>query len=146
MSGYDIKQSLKDLSWLIGSPSFGSLYPALHALVDDGFATVEAVAGDEIVQLYTRTDGASVTRPVKELRAFRRLELAPGESRRIGFSLPISQLSYYDLNMCRVVEPASVEVMVGSSSADIKLTGAFRIDDRLEIDGDYAMFTTSTVE
>jgi DNA-binding PadR family transcriptional regulator len=46
MSGYDIKQSLKDLSWLIGSPSFGSLYPALHALVEDGFATVEAVAGD----------------------------------------------------------------------------------------------------
>jgi beta-glucosidase len=105
-----------------------------------------SVAGDEIVQLYTRTDGASVTRPVKELRAFRRLELAPGQSRKIVFSLPVSQLSYYDLNMCRVVEPAAVEVMVGSSSADIKLTGAFRIDDRLEIDGDYAMFTTSTVE
>ncbi|MFQ6101705.1 MAG: PadR family transcriptional regulator [Anaerolineae bacterium] len=43
MSGYDIKCFLKSLSWLIDSPSFGSLYPALHALLEDGLATVEVV-------------------------------------------------------------------------------------------------------
>ncbi|MBE9507338.1 MAG: PadR family transcriptional regulator [Chloroflexi bacterium] len=43
MSGYDIKRFLKGLSWLIDSPSFGSLYPALHALLEDGLATVEVV-------------------------------------------------------------------------------------------------------
>jgi DNA-binding PadR family transcriptional regulator len=63
MSGYDIKQSLKDLSWLIGSPSFGSLYPALHALVEDGFATVEAVSSDHKPKrnVYTITDAGRLT-------------------------------------------------------------------------------------
>jgi DNA-binding PadR family transcriptional regulator len=41
MSGYDIKRSLKSLAWLVGNPSFGSLYPALHALLNDGWVTVE---------------------------------------------------------------------------------------------------------
>lgn len=44
MSGYDIKRFLKSLSWLIDSPSFGSLYPALHALLEDGLVTVEVVS------------------------------------------------------------------------------------------------------
>jgi PadR family transcriptional regulator AphA len=44
MSGYDIKRFLKSLSWLIDSPSFGSLYPALHALLENGLVTVEVVA------------------------------------------------------------------------------------------------------
>ena len=44
MSGYDIKRFLKGLSWLIDSPSFGSLYPALHALLEDGLVTVEVVS------------------------------------------------------------------------------------------------------
>lgn len=43
MSGYDIKCFLKSLSWLIGSPSFGSLYPALHSLLEDGLATMRAL-------------------------------------------------------------------------------------------------------
>jgi PadR family transcriptional regulator AphA len=44
MSGYDIKRFLKSLSWLIDSPSFGSLYPALHALLEDGLVTVEILS------------------------------------------------------------------------------------------------------
>ncbi len=43
MSGYDIKCFLKSLSWLVDSPSFGSLYPALHALLEDGLVTVEVI-------------------------------------------------------------------------------------------------------
>lgn len=47
MSGYDIKRHLKSLGWLIGSPSFGSLYPALHALLKDGLATVEVIPRED---------------------------------------------------------------------------------------------------
>jgi DNA-binding PadR family transcriptional regulator len=46
MSGYDIKRFLESLSWLIDSPSFGTLYPALHALLDDGLVTVRVVPGE----------------------------------------------------------------------------------------------------
>jgi len=46
MSGYDIKRFLESLSWLIDSPSFGTLYPALHALLDDGMVTVRVVPGE----------------------------------------------------------------------------------------------------
>ena len=47
MSGYDIKRFFKSMSWLIGSPSFGSLYPALHRLLDEGLVTVEVVSQDD---------------------------------------------------------------------------------------------------
>jgi PadR family transcriptional regulator AphA len=47
MSGYDIKRSLQRFSWLIGSPSFGSLYPALHALLEDNLVTVEVVSRED---------------------------------------------------------------------------------------------------
>jgi PadR family transcriptional regulator AphA len=47
MSGYDIKRFLKNLGWLIDSPSFGSLYPALHALLEDGLVTVEVVSNQD---------------------------------------------------------------------------------------------------
>lgn len=58
MSGYDIKNCLENLAWLIGSPSFGSLYPALHALLEDGLATVEVVRdeGKPMRKLYTITE------------------------------------------------------------------------------------------
>ena len=44
MSGYDIKQYLESLGWLVGNPSFGAIYPALHALLEDGLVTLEIVA------------------------------------------------------------------------------------------------------
>jgi beta-glucosidase len=75
-----------------------------------------ARAGDEVVQFYTRTDGASVTRPVKELRGFQRVSLQPGERVRVIFTLPVERLAYYDAAMQLAVEPATVQVMVGNSS------------------------------
>ncbi|MBW7884101.1 MAG: glycoside hydrolase family 3 C-terminal domain-containing protein [Caldilineaceae bacterium] len=83
--------------------------------------------GDEVVQIYTRTDGASVTRPVKELRGFKRVSLAPGETKTLSVELAVPQMAYYDLQMRLGVEPATVTVMVGNSSRDIQLTGSFRI-------------------
>jgi len=84
-------------------------------------------AGDEVVQLYVHDVLASVTRPVKELKGFKRLFLQPGESKTVTFELAVSQLSFYDRNMHFVVEPGVIEVMIGSSSEDIHLTGLFEI-------------------
>ena len=84
-----------------------------------------ARAGDEVVQLYTRTDGASVTRPVKELRGFKRVSLLPGERKTVVFDLAVEQLAYYDREMQLAVEPATVSVMVGNSAQNLPLHGSF---------------------
>jgi beta-glucosidase len=76
-----------------------------------------AVAGEEVVQLYLRDDAATVTRPVRELRAFRRVALQPGESRTIDFTLVPEDLALYDLDMRRVIEPGSFTLWAGGSSA-----------------------------
>lgn len=76
--------------------------------------------GDEVVQLYTRTHGASVTRPVKELRGFKRVTLQPGETRTVTFDIEGGQLGYYDQAMQYVVEPGTLEIMAGCSSEDIR--------------------------
>ncbi len=80
-----------------------------------------SVVGDEVVQVYTRQPVASVAQPVKALRAFHRLTLAPGESRTLDIDIPASMLAFYDADMRCVVEPGRINVMVGSSSADIRL-------------------------
>jgi beta-glucosidase len=90
---------------------------------------VGARAGDEVVQLYVRDLEASVTRPVKELRGFRRVRLAPGERRRVTFRLAAEQLAFTDRDGRLVIEPGRVRVMVGTSAvelpcqADLELTG-----------------------
>jgi len=83
--------------------------------------------GDEVVQLYVHDVIASVTRPVKELKGFRRVTLEPGASARVTFHLPVNALAFYDREMRFIVEPGAVEVMIGASSSDIRLTGGFEI-------------------
>ncbi|MFL6208510.1 MAG: glycoside hydrolase family 3 N-terminal domain-containing protein [Pyrinomonadaceae bacterium] len=82
------------------------------------------VAGDEIVQLYIRDEVSSVTRPVKELKGFRRVHLAPGETRVVEFTVTPDQLSFLDEDMRRVVEPGTFTIMVGPSSSTDKLLTA----------------------
>jgi beta-glucosidase len=77
-------------------------------------------AGDEVVQLYVRDATSSVTRPVKELKGFERLTLEPGERRAVSFSVGPRELRFYDRSMERVVEPGEFEIMVGTSSADVR--------------------------
>jgi beta-glucosidase len=72
--------------------------------------------GEEVVQLYIRDLVSSVTRPVKELKDFRRVTLAPGESRAVAFTITPDKLAFYNLNMERAVEPGWFDVMVGASS------------------------------
>jgi beta-glucosidase len=77
-----------------------------------------SVAGDEIVQLYIRDNFASVTRPVKELKAYKRISLNPGESQNVSFSVPYSSLGFYNQDMDFVVEPGDFTIMTGPSSRD----------------------------
>ena len=73
-------------------------------------------AGDEIVQLYLRDDVASVTRPVRRLRGFRKIHLAPGESRSVSFSLGQQDFALLDEHFSPKVEAGSFTVFVGPDS------------------------------
>jgi beta-glucosidase len=86
-----------------------------------------ARAGEEVVQLYVRDRVGSITRPVKELKGFARVALAPGASRMVEFVLPASQLAFHDERMRFVVEPGEVVVMLGASSDDIRHERTVRV-------------------
>lgn len=78
--------------------------------------------GDEVVQLYVRHMGSKVERPAKELRGFQRVHLARGETRTVGIPLKAQSLAYWDESKNAFhVEAEPVELLLGSSSADIKL-------------------------
>lgn len=83
--------------------------------------------GDEVVQLYINDVVSSVTTYAQELRGFRRITLDPGTKKTVTFTLTPDDLSMLNPNMERVVEPGTFEVMVGSSSEDIRLRGSFEI-------------------
>ncbi len=87
---------------------------------------------DEVVQLYLRDEVARVARPVKQLAGFARLHVPAGETRRLTFEVDASQLGYYDEEMCFVVEPGDVEILVGASSEDIRQRVRTRIGGRIE--------------
>ena len=79
-------------------------------------------AGDEVVQLYAHQEKSSVKVPVKELRGFQRISLQPGEKQTVTFTLPAAKLAIWDETTHGfVVEPGAFAVMVGASSADIRL-------------------------
>jgi beta-glucosidase len=87
-----------------------------------------ARAGAEVVQLYVHDDHASVDRPVKELKAFQRVALAPGETKVVTFTLDRSALAFYSTaRKDWVAEPGKFEIQVGSSSRDIRLKGSFNL-------------------
>ena len=83
--------------------------------------------GDEVVQLYLHDGPRTVTRPVKELKGFRRIALEPNEKKTVSFSLNAADLSLLDERLNSVVKAGSVEVLVGSSSGDIRQKGTFDI-------------------
>ncbi len=79
---------------------------------------VGEIAGDEIVQLYISDKYSSITRPVKELKAYQRVSLKPGELKEIVFELNKSAFAYYDSEMNYVVEAGDFDILVGNSSRD----------------------------
>jgi beta-glucosidase len=84
-------------------------------------------AGAEIVQLYLRDDVGSMTRPVRALRGFRKIHLAPGAAADVGFTLTRADFSMLDAQLQPVVEPGSFTVFVGGSSATAN-QATFRIE------------------
>jgi beta-glucosidase len=106
----------------IGAPVLSA--PQIHT---NGSVTVSVnvrnsgkMAGDEVVQLYIHELVSSVTRPIKELKGFRRVTLEPGASTTVNFTLDSSALALWDKNMKHVVEPGAFEVMSGPDSAHLK--------------------------
>ncbi len=87
-----------------------------------------AVAGKEVAQLYVRDEHASVQRPVKELKGFAKVALQPGEEKTVAFELNERALAYYDPDQKTwVAEPGEFEVLIGSSSQDIRLKAKFTL-------------------
>ena len=83
------------------------------------------VSGDEVPQLYLHQAVSSVVRPMKELKDFIRVTLAPGETKTVSFTLKPNQLAIWNEHMKREIEPGRFDVMIGSSAEDIRLRGSF---------------------
>ena len=79
------------------------------------------IKGDEVVQLYIRDELTSVARPITELKAFTRISLNAGESKKVIFKVTPEMLSMLDINLKKAVEPGDFRIMVGASSKDIRL-------------------------
>jgi beta-glucosidase len=75
-----------------------------------------SVAGAEVVQLYIRNTAASVEQPVRELKGFARVQLAPGETRHVEFPLGFDELNFYNVDLQRTVEPTTYKIWVGGNS------------------------------
>lgn len=94
--------------------------PSGQTTVQVDLTNTGKVKGDEVVQMYIRDRVSSVTRPVKELKGFRRVTLEPGQTATVEMAIIPAALSFLDENMNRVVEPGQFDIMVGSSSVDLK--------------------------
>ncbi len=80
-----------------------------------------------------RDQVASLARPVKELKAFGRLDLAAGEAKRVTFEIPTDMLNFTGLNGSRRVEPGRFELMIGASSGDIRLTAVVELTGEISV-------------
>jgi beta-glucosidase len=99
-----------------------SLGPGDILMVSVDVTNTGAVAGEEVAQLYVGYDGSAVERPVRDLKAFARVSLAPGETRSVAFEVPVHDLAYWDAGAGGwVVEALDHTVYVGGSSRDLPL-------------------------
>ena len=113
--GYGLSYTHFTYSSLDVKPN-GDHFTATITITNDGQRD-----GTEIVQLYLKDMVASVARPVKELKDFRRVHLKAGESQSVTFHITRDKLSFFNQNMQKVVEPGDFEVMIGGSSRDSDL-------------------------
>jgi beta-glucosidase len=85
------------------------------------------VAGEEVVQLYLRHRVGSVVRPIIELKDFQKIKMNAGETKTVQFTIDKEKLSFYNANLQWGAEPGDFDVMIGSSSADIRLRDSFEL-------------------
>jgi beta-glucosidase len=103
--------------------------------------------GCEVVQVYVRDLYASLVRPVKELKAFKRVGLRPGQRAEVSFAIPVDMLNFTNMNNQRMVEAGEFEIMVGASSSDIRLKGRVEVfGENRVLDGDWRMESQAHVE
>jgi beta-glucosidase len=145
---YDIIKSDRTYQYFRGTPlypmGYGLSYTSfrydnlrLSSPVVDGRGSVRVSvdvtntgsrAGDEVVQLYTHAQRSRVKQPVKQLRGFQRVHLAPGQRRSVTITVKASDLAFWDVTRERyVVESGGYDVMVGASSAEVRATGQVRV-------------------
>lgn len=116
--GYGLSYTKFDISApRLSKPKIG---PKDTTTVSVDVTNVGKMMGDEVVQIYIRDDFSSVTRPVKELKHFKRITLKPGETKTVSFEIGPKQLQFYDINMKRVVEPGTFSIHAGANSVDLK--------------------------
>ncbi|MBK8475809.1 MAG: glycoside hydrolase family 3 C-terminal domain-containing protein [Opitutaceae bacterium] len=141
MMGYDLRQG-RTYQYFTGAPQYPFGYGLSYTTfafsgLRAGAAMVSAAGtltvgvdlkntgsrdGDEVIQLYVRYPASKVSRPLKQLRAFKRVTVAAGATSTVELSLPAADLAYWDTTThAWVVEPGPVELLVGSSSADCDL-------------------------
>jgi beta-glucosidase len=85
------------------------------------------VAGEEVVQLYLRDKVGSVVRPIIELKDFQKIKLNAAETKTVKFTIDKEKLSFYNAALQWVAEPGDFDVMIGSSSADVRLKDSFEL-------------------
>jgi beta-glucosidase len=90
---------------------------------------------------------ASLVRPVKELKAFKRVLLQPGQRAEVSFAIPVDMLNFTNRDYQRMVEPGEFEIMVGASSSDIKLKGRVEVvGESRVLDRDWRMESQAHVK
>ncbi|HET6753869.1 MAG TPA: fibronectin type III-like domain-contianing protein, partial [Jiangellaceae bacterium] len=92
-------------------------------------------AGDEVVQLYLHDVLAQVTRPVRQLAGFARIRLEPATAVRVRFHVHADRTAFTGRELKRIVEPGEVEVLVGTSAADLPCNGTVRLTGPLRVVG-----------
>ncbi len=85
------------------------------------------VAGEEVVQLYLRDKVGSVVRPIIELKDFQKIKLNAGETKVVKFIIDKEKVSFYNAALQWIAEPGDFDLMIGSSSADIRLKTTFEL-------------------
>lgn len=123
--GYGLSYTTFDFRNLRIEPN--TVSPGGKVTVKVDVANTGKRAGEEVVQLYTNDRVASITRPVRELKGFKRISLEPGETKTVEFELPTELLTFYNKDMQLVVEPGAFKVVVGRSSRDKALEGEFEV-------------------
>jgi beta-glucosidase len=113
---------------------YGNLKISASKMKENGAITVSCrvtnkgrYAGEEVVQLYLHDKVASLVRPVKELRDFKKIRLQPGESGTVQFVIDREKLAFYNQQLNRVAEPGEFGIMIGSSSRDIRLEATIEL-------------------
>ena len=120
---YSFGYGLSYTTFAFGKPSLGKqrVRRSSKTYVNVEVTNTGSCVGEEVVQMYIRDLVSSATRPVKELKGFKRISLEPGEIRNVSFEITPELLSFYDIDMNYVVEPGDFEIMIGNSSRDCDL-------------------------